>query len=57
MGQKSTSFVFEDQDIKLVYPGSSTPRDLEMDVDYEIIEGQIVFKKRLTAVNLFLKTI
>ena len=53
MGQKSTSFVFEDQDIKLVYPGSSTPRDLEMDVDYEIIEGQIVFKKRLTATGSY----
>lgn len=53
MGQKSTSFVFEDQDIKLVYPGSSTPRDLEMDVDYEIIEGQIVFKKRLTSTGSY----
>lgn len=53
MGQKSTSFVFEEQDIKLVYPGSNTPRDLEEDVDYEIIEGQIVFKKRLTATGSY----
>ena len=53
MGQKSTSFVFEEQDIKLVYPGSNTPRDLEEDFDYEIIEGQIVFKKRLTATGSY----
>ncbi len=48
MGQKSSSFAFEDKDIKLTFPGSSQARDLIEGSDYEIFEGQIVFKKRLT---------
>ena len=53
MGQKSTSFDFEEQDLKLIYPGSTTPRDLVEDTDYEIIEGQIVFKKRLNTTGSY----
>ena len=53
MGQKSTSFDFEEQDLKLIYPGSSTPRDLVEDTDYEIIEGQIVFKKKLNTTGSY----
>ena len=53
MGQKSTSFDFEEQDLKLIYPGSSTPRDLIEDTDYEIIEGQIVFKKKLNTTGSY----
>ncbi len=48
MGQKSSSFAFEGQDIKLTFPGSSQARDLIEGSDYEISEGQIIFKKRLT---------
>ncbi len=48
MGQKSSSFAFEDQDIKLTFPGSNQARDLLEGSDYEISEGQIIFKKRLT---------
>ena len=53
MGQKSTSFDFEEQDLKLIYPGSTTPRDLVEDTDYEIIAGQIVFKKRLNTTGSY----
>ena len=48
MGQKSTSFDFEEQDLKLQFPGSTQPRSLLEGTDYEIEEGQIVFKKKLS---------
>ena len=48
MGQKSTSFDFEEQDLKLQFPGSTQPRSLVEGTDYEIEEGQIVFKKKLS---------
>ena len=53
MGQKSTSFDFEEVNLKLTYPGSSTTRDLVEDTDYEIIEGQIVFKKKLNTTGSY----
>ena len=41
------------RDRKLTYPGSSTTRDLVEDTDYEIIAGQIVFKKRLNTTGSY----
>ena len=48
MGQRSSSFDFEEKDIKLQFPGSSQSRALVEGTDYEIEEGQIVLKKRLS---------
>lgn len=48
MGQRSSSFNFEEKDIKLQFPGSSQSRALVEGTDYEIEEGQIVLKKRLS---------
>ena len=47
MGQKSTSFDFEDENLKLVLPNKSEQK-LVNGVDYDIEQGQIVFKKRLS---------
>ncbi len=47
MGQKSSSFDFEDIDLQIIYPGSNQPRNLVEEQDFDVESGQILLKKRL----------